>query len=103
MKFLSSIYFIFTKKDRALQVCFPSILEELTSNTLEQDVEVKNFETSRLIPAEITPNVKGPRVRTIVRILSLYASFLERAKGDVDASSVVLRKAIQVSYGFCSS
>ena len=48
----------------------------------------------------MVPKGKGPRVRTIVRVLSLYASFLERAKGDVDSSMLVLKRAIEVSFSF---
>ena len=80
-----------------MQVCFPSVLEELDGRLADRKGRPEAGDRLSINLEDVILNGKGPRVRTIVRILTLHASFLERAKGDVDSSMLVLKRAIKVS------
>ena len=101
---------------RAIQVCVPSLMDELKSprestedlashggERSPKDSSWRNIlDRERKVPGD-TPIIAPTKTKSIARVhlvtqvLLHYATFLRRAKGDIEVAGIVLRKAADIS------
>jgi hypothetical protein len=88
---------------RAIQICLPSFIDDLTSPSKKLSQgdwkQILRGEPHPPAPAPAPPPEGGRSALSVKRLTSVllhYANFLRRAKGDLDLAEVVLRKAAEV-------
>jgi len=88
---------------RALQICVPGLLDEVARRDKISSPEQIRPTVEQSTPEDIAkrspPPSQGQKisVKSIVSLLLSYAQFLSRAKGDVEATLLVYRRAVKVA------